>query len=354
MLATVSTMATRAPKGAGRPRGGTPSRTRQRGSSTRSRSGAPARDRRAYSRRRSWSTGRGRPTGRRYSKPAPPTNPFVILAGWLVSVISAVWMALAHTVGAACRALGRSARGLDPLHRRDGIGLAAIIATIVTAVATWWHAAGPIRPLSTTLVTLLGSGSWSVPILLALLGWRFLRPPDNNAATARMVIGWTALLVGSLGLVHVASGTPGLSGGLRPIKSAGGLLGYAVSAPLVHILTKWAATPVLALVASFGLLVITGTPLHRVPDRLAEAHGFGRRRQAGAAGAGDGHEEATEQPRQLARLGRRRPEALEGGARDRAYDTPPIGGGPRRRPTGGGEHIPPGECRGRARAADAG
>ncbi len=323
MLARVNTMATRAPKGAARPRGGTTSRKRQAATSARGRSRSSGRGRGTSTSR---SGNRGRSTGRRYAKPAPPTNPFVILAGWLVSLIYTVWMALAHTVGAVCRALGRSARDLDPLHRRDGIGLTALIAAIVAAVATWWHATGPIKPLGTALVNLLGAGSWTVPILLALLGWRFLRHPDKNADTARMVIGWTALLVGALGLLHVASGTPGLSGGLGRIRSAGGLIGYAASAPLVHVISKWATTPVLALVAGFGLLVVTGTPLHRVPDRVAELHGFARRRDADANGDGDAHDAAAGQSRLPARLGRRRPEALEVGARDRPYDTPLVGG----------------------------
>ena len=47
------------------------------------------------------------------------------------------------------------------------------------------------------------------------------------------------------------------------------------------MLTKLAAIPILVLVAGFGLLVITGTPLHRVPDRLAELHGIVRRQAAG-------------------------------------------------------------------------
>ncbi|MGO8960221.1 MAG: DNA translocase FtsK 4TM domain-containing protein [Streptosporangiaceae bacterium] len=344
-------MATRAPKGAARPRGGTTSRRRQTAGSRRGRAGS-ARSRRGYGSTRSRSAGWGRSGGRRYSKP-PPANPFVILAGWLVSLIYATWMALAHTVGAVCRALGRSARDLDPLHRRDGLGLVAVIAAIVAAVATWWHAAGPIKPLSTVLVTLLGSGSWSVPILLGLLAWRLLRHPDNNAATARMVIGWTALLAGCLGLVHVASGTPGLSRGLGPIRSAGGLIGYTVSVPLVHVITIWGTSPVLALVAFFGLLVITGTPLHRVPDRLAEMHGFGRRKHPGTDGEGDGRDAASGEPRQLARLGKRRPEALEVGARDRAYDTPLIGGFLGRGQGGGLKDVPAGDDGAGASAADA-
>ena len=309
MLVTVGTMATRA-KGAARPRGGTASRTRPpaRGRTVSARGRAPARRR---------ATGRGR----RYAEPAPSSSPFVILAGWIVALVAAIWLGLAHTVGTATRAVGESARDLDPLHRRDGLGLTALCAAIGSAVAIWWDAAGPLRPVNLTLRGLFGSGSWTVPILLALLAWRYLRHPDRNADTARMVIGWIALLVGALGLVHVASGTPGLSAGASAIRSSGGLIGYAAAAPLVAVITKWAAIPVLTLIAGFGLLVITGTPLHRVPERVAEIRNWLLRfinddvaEEAAAAGGTAG--------RPQAKLARRRSDALEVGARDRAYDTP--------------------------------
>jgi S-DNA-T family DNA segregation ATPase FtsK/SpoIIIE len=249
----------------------------------------------------------------------------VILAGWFVGALAGLYMGLAHTVGAVSRTVGRSARDLDPLHRRDGAGLAALCAAIVTAAATWWHVAGPIKPVSTFIVAFFGSGSWTVPLLLALLAWRFLRHPENNAATARMVIGWSALLVGALGMVHIASGTPRLAAGMAAVRSAGGLIGFAASVPLVDLVTQWGATPVLALVAGFGLLVITGTPLHRVPDRLAEMHGAGRGRTA------EGEPETAEAADAAAgpargRLGRRKTDAIEAGANDRAYDSPLLGG----------------------------
>ena len=344
-------MATRAPKGAARPRGGTATRTRKASSTARSRSGRSASNRRrpAYSRGRSQSAGYRRSNGRRNSRPARSANPFVILAGWIVAVLTGVWMALAHTVGAAFRVIGDSARDLDPLHRRDGLGLTALCAAIVLAVATWGHGARLLRPLATFMHSVFGAGSWVAPILVALLAWRFLRHPDRNSDTARMVIGWTALLASVLGLVHIASGTPGLSAGMPAIRSAGGLLGYAVSAPLVAGITKWAAIPMLVLIAGFGLLVITGTPLHRVPDRIAELQGFRQRRLA------DGDQDEAGQSagsgRAQAKLTRRKQEALEVGARDRAYDTPLIGGFLGRRD--GPKNLAPGDDGAGVSAADA-
>jgi DNA segregation ATPase FtsK/SpoIIIE, S-DNA-T family len=274
------------------------------------------------------------PGGRRYSPPPPrPTNPLVILIGWAVSAIGGVWMALAHTVGAATRALGRNARDLDPAHRRDGAGLATLGLAIVMVAVTWFRLGGPVgRALSAVVRGGFGSVAWVVPILLVLLAWRYLRHPDRNADTARMIIGWTALIIGALGLVHIAHGTPRPADGADAMRAAGGLIGYAASAPLVAAVTPWVATPLLALVAGFGLLVITGTPLHRVPGRLAELHGFVRGESAAdadqaaedeAAGGAAGSGRARGQ---LTRGGRKKQDAIESGARDLPYETPLIGG----------------------------
>jgi S-DNA-T family DNA segregation ATPase FtsK/SpoIIIE len=270
--------------------------------------------------------GKRNPRGRRYS-PAPPTNPIVILIGWLVSVIGALWMALAHTTGATARAVGRNARDLDPAHRRDGVGLATLGLAIVMAAVTWFRLGGPVgRALFAVVRGGFGTVAWAVPILLALLAWRYLRHPDRNADTARMIIGWTALIIGALGLVHIAHGTPRPGDGVDAMRAAGGLIGYAASAPLVAAMTPWVATPLLALVAGFGLLVVTGTPLHRVPGRLAELHGFVRGQAADETEGADETDGSGRAPRQLPKGGRKRQEAIEAGARDRPYDSPLIGG----------------------------
>jgi DNA segregation ATPase FtsK/SpoIIIE-like protein len=269
--------------------------------------------------------GRGR---RRYSAPPPPTNPIVILVSWTAKVVAAVWMGLAHAVGGSVRAIGRNTRELDPAHRRDGVGLASLGLAIVTAAVTWFSLHNVVgRALSDVVRGALGLAAPALPVLLALLAWRYLRHPDRNAATARVIIGWTALIIGGLGLVHIARGLPRPAEGAPAMRAAGGIIGYAASAPLVAAATPWVAIPLLMLVAGFGLLVISGTPLHRVPGRLAELHGFVRRGPAddeADAEAAEAGVNGTARD-QLAASGRKRA-AIEAGEHERPYDTPLLGG----------------------------
>jgi S-DNA-T family DNA segregation ATPase FtsK/SpoIIIE len=239
----------------------------------------------------------------------------VILIEWAGHAIAAVWMVAAHAAGAAARHVGKSARDLDPMHRRDGIGLTLLGAAVVVAATTWVGIGSGLGRLMTAVVSgAFGSLAWTVPLLLALLAWRFLRHPDRNAETGRITIGGAALVIGTLGLVHIAHGTPSPSNGADAIRGAGGLIGYAVSAPLVAGLTPWVAAPLLALLCGFGLLVITGTPLHRVPNRLAELRGT-------ATDDTDG-----EQPDEQGRPGRKR-SAIEAGDHNKPYDSPLLRGG---------------------------
>jgi S-DNA-T family DNA segregation ATPase FtsK/SpoIIIE len=286
----------------------------------------------------------GKSSGRSRPAAQPRTaDPILILFGWLGSLITGLWMIAAHAVGGVARAFGNHARDMDPLHRRDGVGLAYLAGAIVVAATTWFRMDNLIgRVMSDVIRGLFGSAAWLLPILLGLLAWRYLRHPERNAQTGRMVIGWTAFMLGGLGLIHIAAGTPHPSAGAIAMRSGGGLIGFAVSAPLVAALTPWAAAPLLALVSGFGLLVITGTPLHRVPDRLNELRAFTQRPEPGvgeADGAGDAPGGLT---RQLTR-GRKRPQAIEAGDNHRPYDTPIVGDGPGGRPRRGGAGTKPAE-----------
>jgi S-DNA-T family DNA segregation ATPase FtsK/SpoIIIE len=264
--------------------------------------------------------GRGGKSTKR--RPPPQTDPIMIFIGWVGRALTAIWMLLAHAAGSAARVLGRSARDLDPLHQRDGVGLAFLAAAIVVAATTWWHMANTASRVMTTLVgDTFGSLSWLAPILLVLLAWRFLRHPDRNAETGRLTIGGSALLIGGLGLLHIAHGTPTPADGADAIRAAGGFIGYAASAPLVAVLTSWVAVLLLALLCVFGLLVITGTPLHRIPDRLAELRGRPGREEADGAASGTGTGQGA-----MARFGRKRQAAIEAGDHTKPYDSPLLRG----------------------------
>jgi DNA segregation ATPase FtsK/SpoIIIE, S-DNA-T family len=279
-------------------------------------------------------TAKGRPAKGRPARGGPSHDPVVILIGWTGRTIAAAWMVVAGSVGFAVRAIGRGARDLDPHHRRDGVGLLTLGAAIVLAAGLWFrmpNAAG--RSIRTVAVGGFGSLAWLIPVLALLLAWRFLRHPDRNTETIRAAIGWTALLLGATGLIHIAKGTPRPSEGAHAIRAGGGYIGYAMSGPLAHALTPWAATALLGLLATYGLLLISGTPLHRIPERLAEVRvmfGHGRPR---ADRDDDGDLEIDEQYEagtgsavrrargQIARQIRLRP-AIEAGEHTRPYDTP--------------------------------
>ena len=50
--------------------------------------------------------------------------------------------------------------------------------------------------------------------------------------------------------------------------NSGGLIGFGVGALLERAVTGWVAVPLLVLLLLFGLLVITATPISKIPERV--------------------------------------------------------------------------------------
>ncbi|MEU7828178.1 DNA translocase FtsK [Nonomuraea sp. NPDC049129] len=223
------------------------------------------------------STGRPRAKGAGSARKPGMTHhdPITWVFTMIGKLIVGLWMLLANGIGSTARALGKNARDLDPAHRRDGVGLSVLAGAIVLAAMTWRQADSTVSGVvNVTVHSVFGSLAWALPLLLGLLAWRYLRHPDQNADTGRMVIGWSALLVGVLGVIHVANDTPYPAGtandGMERVSQAGGIIGFIVSAPPMSILPAWITIPLLLILSGFGVLVITATPVHRVPERLAE------------------------------------------------------------------------------------
>ncbi|TXJ04505.1 MAG: DNA translocase FtsK [Aeromicrobium sp.] len=186
----------------------------------------------------------------------------------LLRAVSAIWLGIAGLVGGLFRSIGHSARDLDPALRRDGIGLFILSLAVVTAAGVWWSIDGFVGNLIRTVSTgSVGVLAWAVPILLVVIAVRTMRNPESAGPAGRQVIGWGAIVGGVLGLVHLSHGTPRPNSG-ELMAEAGGAVGFLFSAILVDLLkSPWVVAPVLILVVFFGVLVVTGTPVHQLPQR---------------------------------------------------------------------------------------
>ncbi|WP_405788886.1 DNA translocase FtsK [Streptomyces sp. NBC_01367] len=197
------------------------------------------------------------------AKPAPSPT------GGVVRLVRAVWLGCAHAVGAVFRGIGQGARNLDPAHRKDGVALLLLALALIVAAGTWSNLSGPVGDLVTMLVTgLFGRLDLLVPILLGVMAVRFIRHPEQTDANGRIGIGLSALVIGVLGLVHIACGAPGRDEGTTAMQNAGGLIGWGASKPLIFTMGAPLAVPMLVLLTIFGLLVVTATPVNAIPQRL--------------------------------------------------------------------------------------
>ncbi|MFB6670350.1 DNA translocase FtsK [Streptomyces sp. CS147] len=202
-------------------------------------------------------------------KPAPKPAPSP--TGGVYRLVRALWLGTAHGVGAVFRSIGRGAKGLDPAHRKDGLALLLLGLALIVAAGTWSNLQGPVGDLVEMLVTgAFGRLDLLAPILLGAMAVRLILYPERPEANGRIVIGLSALVIGVLGQVHIACGSPGRDAGTEAMQDAGGLVGWAASKPLIFMMGEVLAVPLLVLLTVFGLLVVTATPVNAIPRRLRQ------------------------------------------------------------------------------------
>ncbi|PFG19346.1 DNA translocase FtsK [Serinibacter salmoneus] len=208
----------------------------------------------------------GRSSSRTTTQPTRPP--------WPIRAVRGVWMGVAHGIGGLARSIGSGARGIDPAVRRDGLALLLVGLAIAVAATEWFALSGS----GADVIHMIAAGAVGylavvVPVLLVVLAVRLMRHPDRGADNGRVSIGWGFLAFAASGLLAVAFDLPEITDGWAGLRGAGGLLGWVAANPLSSALSVWVAVPVLVLVAFFGILVITATPVRAIPDRLRELTG---------------------------------------------------------------------------------
>ena len=178
--------------------------------------------------------------------------------------LAAIWHGLARGLGGIARGIGSGARDVEPGVRRDGVGLLLVALAIVVVATFWFQIAGPVgNALRQGIESAVGVGAYATPVLLGVMAWRTLRHPDRNGPWGRQFVGWTAIVLGALGEVHIAGGLP-RPANMEAVRRAGGVVGFLSSSFLADLLTKWVAAPLLFLLTLFGVLVVIGRPLNQV------------------------------------------------------------------------------------------
>ena len=258
-MARSTSATTRAPKGT------SPRSTSSRSGTSRSGSSRSTSSRKGTSRPASRST--------RTNRPGP-------LARFLTSIgrgLRGLWLSLAGIVGSGARRIGSGARDLEDVHRRDGLGLLLIALSIIVAAAVWfgvdgWFTAG----LGVASAYFVGTLDLLVPVLLAFVAWRTLRHPEATAVNGRMLIGGIALIFAAAGIWHLTHGAATPSDGFDALAGGAGIIGWLISAPIAAALGPVVTGILLGLLAIFGILVFTGTPLAAIPRALSRFGGVWR------------------------------------------------------------------------------
>ena len=176
----------------------------------------------------------------------------------------------ARGVGATTRTVSKAA-DIEHGHRRDGIALGLIAVSVVVAASVWFSAGGPVGEwIEVGIRAVIGDAGYVAPVLGVAIAVVLMRSEPRPEVRPRLVLGSILLGLPVLGLWHMAAGSPTDATG----RSEGaGFVGYVAGGPIADGLTVWLAVPLLLLAGLFGVLLLTGTTVRDVPDRMRALFG---------------------------------------------------------------------------------
>ncbi len=200
-------------------------------------------------------------------------------------ILTALWMALATPVGTSVRGVGRQVK-IHPDDRRDAAGLVFLLLAALTAVVDWWGARHWDHWVPELIHRLTaGSLGWAsviLPLALLITSVRLFRTPQAHDNNGRVALGLAIILAAGAGLAHLAAGLPsinetfeqGEAGGFEQMLSSGGVIGYLVAVPMASLVTAYPVWFILSAILIAGILVLTDTPVRRIPERIDVARHY--------------------------------------------------------------------------------
>ena len=186
-----------------------------------------------------------------------------------------IWRLIAKAIGSSIRFIFRSSKELDPDHQRDGVAFFLLILALVSAAGVWFDLSNLVgRATYSSLFGGVGILANLVPVIFVFFAFRLFKSTDDSGDIGRVSIGTLLILISTTALAHIANGSTGT--GATAMRDGGGWIGYGVSSGLVALVTEVLAIPILLIFLTFGLLIITKTPLSKVFSQIGKVFSIGR------------------------------------------------------------------------------
>ena len=186
-----------------------------------------------------------------------------------------IWRLVARAIGSSIRFIFRSSKELDPDHQRDGVAFLLFILALVSAAGVWFNLSNLVgRATNSFLFGGVGILANLVPVIFVFFAFKLFKSTDDSGDIGRVSIGTLLILISTTALAHIANGSTGT--GATAMRDGGGWIGYGVSSGLVALVTEVLAIPILLIFLTFGLLIITKTPLSKVFSQIGKVFSIGR------------------------------------------------------------------------------